>query len=89
MTVKIELSPAKTRKLNRQARQLGISVEEFVERLIDFAVQVSDEEYEGWLETLEILSDRSFTARLIESIQQAEKGKLVEWETAKRELGLA
>jgi len=89
MTVKIELSPAKTRKLNKQARQLGISVEEFVERLIDFAVQVSDEEYEGWLETLEILSDRSFTARLIESIQQAEKGKLVEWETAKRELGLA
>ncbi|MCK6621334.1 MAG: hypothetical protein HUU32_14145 [Calditrichaceae bacterium] len=88
MTVKIELSPAKTRKLNKQARKLGISVEELVERLIDVAVQVSEEEYEGWLETLEILSDRAFTARLFESIQQAEKGKLVEWETAKRELGL-
>ncbi len=88
MTVKIELSPAKTRKLNKQARKLGISVEELVERLIDVAVQISDKEYESWLETIEILSDRAFTARLIESIQQAEKGKLIEWETARRELGL-
>jgi len=51
-------------------------------------INIVDEDIEGWTETLEILSDEEFTVKLSESIQQAESGDLVEWEEAKKELGI-
>lgn len=45
-------------------------------RGIPRAVVMSYEEYEGWLETLEILSDRAFARGLRQARQEAEKGKV-------------
>lgn len=51
------------------------------------AVMLSEEDYQGLLETLDILSDQ----RLIKSIKKAEedlkKGKGISWEKAKKQLG--
>jgi antitoxin YefM len=40
------------------------------------------------LETLDILSDTEFTAKLRNSIAQANQGNTIDWETAKQQLGL-
>lgn len=82
MTLNIELSSAKAHKLDTHAQQMGISAEEFIERLIEFVLETSDEEFDNWIETLEILSDKSFTAKLETSIKQVERGKVTVWETA-------
>ncbi len=51
------------------------------------AVMLSEEDYQGLLETLDILSDQ----RLIKSIKKAgedlKKGKGISWEKAKKQLG--
>ena len=88
MTFNVELPPAKARKLNKHAKHLGISAEELIERLIEFIIEIPDEECESWIVTLEILSDKTFAAKLEQSIKQAKEGKLTDWETAKRELEL-
>jgi antitoxin YefM len=40
------------------------------------------------LETLDILSDTEFTARLQQSLVQAEQGQTIPWDVAKAQLGL-
>lgn len=89
MALTIDLSSAKTRKLNKHAKQLGISGEELVERFIEFILEVSDKEFESWIETLEILVDKPFTSQLEKSVQEAEDGKTTNWNAAKQELGLS
>ena len=49
---------------------------------------LSFEQYESLLETLSILSDRSFANQLQESIAQAERGETISWEEAKAKLGI-
>jgi antitoxin YefM len=44
------------------------------------AVVISYDEYEGWLETLEILSDRAFARGLRKARQEASRGKLHSYE---------
>ncbi len=44
------------------------------------AVVMSYEEYEGWLETLEILSDRAFARGLRKAREEARRGKLLSYE---------
>lgn len=44
------------------------------------AVLMSNEEYQGLLETLSILESKSITQELIESIHEADKGKTVSFE---------
>ncbi|MBI4355186.1 MAG: type II toxin-antitoxin system Phd/YefM family antitoxin [Candidatus Omnitrophica bacterium] len=46
------------------------------------------EEYEAITETLEILSDKALMTVLRRSIKEAEQGKTIPWEQAKRKLGL-
>lgn len=52
------------------------------------AVLMSADEFDGWRETMEILSDK----QLMKDIKQAEKefreGKAVPWEQVKKELNL-
>ena len=48
----------------------------------------SMEQFEGMLETIEILSDQVFARRLKTSIDQAKAGKTVSLEAAKARLGL-
>ncbi|MFQ5866013.1 MAG: hypothetical protein ACE5IW_12365 [bacterium] len=87
MMLTIELSSAKVRQLDERAKRLGVSAEEFAGKLIEFIVDTTDEDFEGWIETLEILSDKEFTTKLKESIKQAEEGKLTDWNKAKSKLG--
>ncbi len=88
MTLNIELSSEKTRRLNKHAKRLGISPEEYIEKLIEFILEIPDEEIESWIETLEILSDEQFALKLEESIKQADEGNTTDWESAKRELNI-
>ena len=44
--------------------------------------------YDSILETLEVMSDPELMALLRQSIQEANNGKLLEWETVEQELAL-
>lgn len=50
---------------------------------------LSAEQYEGMLETMEILGDQAFVKRLQKSIEQAQRGQTVSLEEAAAQLGLA
>jgi len=49
---------------------------------------ISVDQFEGMLETIEILSDQVFAKRLQKSIEQAKAGKTVSLEAAAARLGL-
>lgn len=51
------------------------------------AVIMSAEEYEGWLETLELMADRNASKRIEKAIGDLDKGKGVTWGKAKKQLG--
>lgn len=89
MILNIEISSAKLRELNERAQQLGISPEKLAGRMIDLIVNVSKEDLDGWIETLDILSDADFASKLQKSIEQAQDGEVIDWDEAKRELGIA
>ncbi|MGH8058439.1 MAG: type II toxin-antitoxin system Phd/YefM family antitoxin [Candidatus Entotheonellia bacterium] len=44
--------------------------------------------YEAIIETLEVMGDPELMAALRQSLQEAEKGKTIPWETVKAELDL-
>jgi putative component of toxin-antitoxin plasmid stabilization module len=88
MTLNVEISSAKLRELNERAKQIGVSPEKLAGRMIDMFVDVSQEDLDGWIETLELLSDRDFSSRLQKSIEQAQDGEVVDWKDVKRELGM-
>ncbi len=50
---------------------------------------ISVEQFEGMLETIEILEDQPFVKRLQKSIEQARRGQTVSLEEAATRLGLA
>ena len=47
-----------------------------------YAVIMSNDEYEGLLETLEILKDKTLSKRLLKSIKDADEGKTISFEKA-------
>lgn len=88
MTLNIELPSDKVARFNERAKLTGLSPEEFARKIVELIVDTSDNEFESWLETLEILADKDFAIKLKQSIGQAEKGQVTDWKEAKRELGL-
>lgn len=88
MTLNIELPSDKLLIFNERAKLIGLSPNEFAKRVVELIVDTSDDEFEGWLETLEILSDKGFAIKLKESINQVEQGQVSDWEEVKRELGI-
>jgi hypothetical protein len=88
MTLNIELSPEKVIRLKERAKLIGVSPDEFARKVIEFIADTPDDEFESWLETLEILLDKEFAIRLMKSIKQAEEGRLTDWQKTKVELGL-
>jgi hypothetical protein len=87
--ITVELSPAKLDRFRERAERLGVSPEKLAGYLIEFIVETSEEDFEGWMETLDILSDQKFSSDLKESVKQAQEGKVTDWNDAKRELGIA
>lgn len=49
-------------------------------------VMMSLEEFEGWQETLEILSDPELAKDIKKELRDVKKGKSVPWEKVKKEL---
>lgn len=49
---------------------------------------MSYQQFESLMETLDILSDQTFSQQLEESINQIKQGETVSWEKAKEKLGL-
>jgi len=88
MTLSIELPSDKLIRFNERAKLIGLSPDEFAQKVVELIVDTSDEEFEGWLETLEILADKDFAIKLKQSIDQVERGQVTDWEEAKRELGI-
>jgi hypothetical protein len=66
----------------------NVSPDEFAQKIVELIVDTTEEEFESWLETLEILADKDFAMRLQHSRYQAENGQLTDWEDAKRELAI-
>lgn len=89
MTLNIELSSEKVTRLNERAKLIGVSPDEFARRVIEFIADTPDDEFESWIETMEILLDKDFVIKLMKSIRQAEEGRLTDWQKTKVELGLA
>ena len=46
-----------------------------------YAVIMSNEDYEGMLETMEILKDKALTGRLLHSVKNANEGKTLSFES--------
>jgi len=88
MTLNIELPSDKIGRFNERAKLTGLSPDEFARKIVELIVDTTEDEFESWLETLEILADKDFANKLEQSINQAENGQLTEWEDAKRELGI-
>lgn len=89
MTLTLELPAEKITRFNERAQASGLSPEEFARRIVELIVDTSQDEYESWMETLEILSNKDFSSRLKQSMQQAERGQVTTWDEAKRELEIA
>ena len=89
MTINLELPTEKITKFNERARLAGLSPDELGKKIVELIVDTSDDEFECWLETLEILADKDFARNLKKSIDQSEEGQLTDWQEAKRELGIA
>lgn len=53
-------------------------------------VMMSFEEFEGWMETMDILSDPEEAAAVREAMEEMKKGnaKTTTWEEAKKEIGI-
>ncbi len=51
------------------------------------AVMLSEEDYEGLLESLDILSDQKLMKDIRKAEQDLRKGKGISWEKVKRKLG--
>lgn len=51
-------------------------------------VMMSVEEFEGWQETLEILTDRKLTRNIKEALTDLKKGKVYSFEEVKKKLKL-
>ena len=52
------------------------------------AIITSVDEYEGWKETNEILSDKKLTKDIKQSEREVKMGKVYDWEDVKKELGI-
>ncbi len=52
------------------------------------AVIMSAEEYEGWLETLDIMSNPKLVASIKRGLSELKSGKGIPWEVAKKKLGV-
>lgn len=52
------------------------------------AVIMSAQEYESWKETTEILSDPELVKAIKQGEAEIERGEGIDWEVAKKELGL-
>ncbi len=88
MTLNIELHSDTLQRFNERAKLVGLSADDFAKKVVELIVDTPDDEFESWLETLEILADKDFAIKLKESIKQAEDGQLIDWEEAKRELAI-
>lgn len=88
MTLNIELPAEKLRRFNERASRVGLSPNDFAQKVVDLIIDTSDEEFESWLETLEILADKNFTLKLQQSMNQVAHGEVEDWNEVKRELGL-
>lgn len=88
MTLNIELPSEKMDRLNERAKLIGLSPDDFAKRVFEIIIDTPDDEFESWLETLEILADKDFTLKLQESINQVERGEVEDWDQVKQELGI-
>ena len=89
MTLTLHLPIDKVVRFNERAQATGLTPEEFAKRIVELIVETSPDEFECWMETLEILSDKDFSLKLKQSMLQAEHGQVTSWEEVKRELELS
>jgi antitoxin YefM len=80
------------KELRPQLPQIANAIERKLDRYIvtrrgrPVMTILSPEDYEGLLETIEILSDKTAVRRIKKSLKQARAGKTIPWEDVKRRL---
>ncbi len=76
-------------KLIRQAKVPGHFVRISLQGASDDVIMMSADEWDGWMETLEIMSDPKLVKRLRKAEKDMKAGvKGIPWEQVKRELAL-
>ena len=88
MPINIELPSDKLLRFNERAKLIGLSPDDLAQRVVELIADTPDDEFESWLETLEILADKNFALKLNESMAQVERGEVENWDRVKRELGM-
>ncbi len=88
MPINIELPSDKLLRFNERAKLIGLSPDDLAQRVVELIADTPDDEFESWLETLEILADKNFALKLKESMAQVERGEVENWDRVKRELGM-
>lgn len=88
MPINIELPSDKLLRFNERAKLIGLSPDDLAQRVVELIADTPDDEFESWLETLEILADKNFALKLKESMAQVERGEVENWDGVKRELGM-
>lgn len=88
MPLNIELPSDKLLRFNERAKLIGLSPDDLAQRVVELIADTPDDEFESWLETLEILADKNFALKLKESMAQVERGEVENWDRVKRELGM-
>lgn len=88
MTLNIELPSDKLLRFNERAKLIGLSPDDLAQKVVELIADTPDDEFESWLETLEILADKNFALKLQESMAQVERGEVENWAGVKRELGM-
>lgn len=88
MPLNIELPSDKLLRFNERAKLIGLSPDDLAQRVVELIADTPDDEFESWLETLEILADKNFALKLKESMAQVERGEVENWDGVKRELGM-
>jgi len=80
------------KELRPQLPRIATAIERRLDRYIvtrrgrPVMTLLSLEDYEGLLETIEILSDKTAVGRIKKSLKQARQGRIVAWEDVKRRL---
>lgn len=74
-------------KLIEDANQPGSSVTITVDGEAK-VIMMPFEDYEGWIETLEIMSDENLVKGIKKGLKEIEKGNVISWEKAKKRLKL-
>ncbi len=88
MTITLSIPIPKLKRLEKRAHILGVSSQSLAESVLEQLLNKSDSEFESWIETMEILSDKKMMKAVHQSGKDIAHHRSRSWEEYKNEMGL-